>query len=167
MEFLSSWSELSTTDNLHFALKQQMETRGRVSGGILTIKMSFGRAKSGAHFSNNEAFEEYVEDEGDVLLFSRTGSPASPFVRGIGAEKRKDNHTKTTLVPELISQMYRTESCRLYHGFLENHVNPFHLIISASQITHKDECVFRKAMQERTIPSNDDIDKFFISIYVQ
>ena len=43
----------------------------------------------------------------------------------------------------------------------------FHCIITTSLITVKDECIFFKAMLDKSIPTNDKLDDHLLVIYVQ
>jgi len=163
----SSWSEIATTDDLIRNLKDQMDTKGRVRNGILTIKMAFGKAKMGKSFMNQNEIDEYTEEEnGEGFLFSQNEIPSSPFERRVGVIMRTDTHTNPTRITELIARLYRTESCKLYYGFLNEHVTSFIRIIAANICVHKDDSVFAKAMKDNAIPSDEELDEFLISILV-
>ena len=66
----SSWSDINTTDDLIYTLKDQMETRSRVRENVLSVRLAFGRAKVDNNFQSLEEFDTYTDDDyGDGMLF--------------------------------------------------------------------------------------------------
>ena len=65
----------------------------------------------------------------------------------------------------MITSLYTTESCKLYYGFLHDHVETFSRIIAANIASRKDDSVFLKAMNKGSIPSDIELDQFLISVF--
>ena len=134
------------TDAFIRTLKEQMEIKTRVRNSILTLKVSFGRAKAGYHFKNRDEFEDYVNDDefegGGALVFSQEDNTSSPFVRTMGAAKREASWTDPKKIMEFISLIYKDENSKLYHGFLREHMQSFFRIIKANLTVNKDASLF-------------------------
>ena len=146
----SSWFELSNTDDLIRNLKEQMETKGRVRNNVLTLRLAFGKAKIGDYFESTEEIDDYTDDvDGAALIFSQNETPTSPFARRAGVIMRNDNHCSASNVEELITRLYQSESCKLYHGFLKQHMISFHRIITAHIAVHKDDSVFYEGNEQQ------------------
>ena len=164
----SSWTEIASTEELIYNLKDQMEIKSRVRNGVLKMKMSFGKAKSGMSFDTQDELDEYATFGGEALHFSQSDSPpSSPFSRKVGMIMRADHTSNTVQLTELVTRMYQTESCKLYHGFLQEHIASFIRIIVSEMSVRKDESVFRKANELNSIPSNEDLDLRLLNIYAQ
>ena len=150
-----------------------METSGRVVNKSLNMKILFGRAKTGYVFSAMDKFLEYVSDvdnDGNVgqgLSFSQSEVPDSPFICHTGNKMREDNHSYSTKGTELITKLYRTESCCLYYGFFNEHIDPFLQIIGSHNTIHKDKSIFKRAISEGIIPSNDELEEYMLAVFVQ
>ena len=129
----SAWCKLSTTDDLHQNLKDQMSKKGRVSDKILQLKVSFGKAKKGENFASQKEFDDYIlkpvrnSTNGDgssdgssdgsdelmpqALLFSQEEIPSSPYKKKAGNIARQDSRSNTTRIMDMITSLYTTESC--------------------------------------------------------
>ena len=165
---ISSWFELANTGDLVRNITEQMEAKGRVKNNVLTLRVAFGKAKIGDYFESEEEMNEYLDDEdGNALEFSQVEMPSSPFARRAGGIMREKNHSNRTSAEELILQLYQTESCKLYHGFLRQHMTSFHRIVTAHIATHKDHSVFKKAINENTIPTDEELDIHLLGVYIQ
>ena len=108
-----------------------METSERVMNNVLQMKVLFGRAKTGHVFANKDGFLEYDSDvdtdgnEGQGLSISQSEVPYSPFICCAGAITQNDNLSNNMRITELVTELYRTESCSLYYGFLNEHIDLF------------------------------------------
>ena len=71
-----------------------MSNKSRIENQSLSIRFSFGRAKSGMEFKDQTDFDEYTEvidGVGDCLLYSKNKDACSPYVRRFGATNRNKN----------------------------------------------------------------------------
>ena len=165
-----SWSEISTTDEFITMLKDQMDTKGRVSrNNVLTLRMSFGRAKLGKSFSTFDEFDDYVNPfHGEGLTFSQNEEPASsPLTRRVGKIMRKDIHCNSTKITELITRLYQSDSSKLHYGFLHEHVESFQRIIAGNIAVRRDDSVFMMAIEESSIPTHEEINQELLSVFFQ
>ena len=97
-----------------------MQIRSRVIDGILHMHCSFGRAKHGMEFKDEEEFDEYVSPIlGDAISYSLDVAPSSPYVRKVGIVKREDTWNKPHRIMELITNHYKATSSKLHFGFFE------------------------------------------------
>ena len=162
----SAWSDLTTTECFIRTLKSQMNSKGRVDGKTLTLKLSFGKAKNGDAFSSEGEVNEYIDEtDGQGIIFSSSKDQTSPFERRVGNLLREENHNNPIHITELISRMYKDESSKLYYGFLNEHINSFKRIIAAHNSVHKCDSIFVKAIAEKNIPSNEEIEKHLINVF--
>ena len=111
-----------------------MELKNRVRNSTLSIRVAFGKSKAGMSFSTQEEFDEYTESGDGIMFSSSKDEPTSPFIRRVGAIMREDTHCSSTRINEMLQRIYTTESCKLYYGFLREHVTSFHRIIAAAGI---------------------------------
>ena len=91
-----------------------METKGRVKNGILQMRFSFDRAKTGQEFTKERGLPNYVciyFGDGKKLLQSET--PASPYVRKVGKVKHDANWNKPSNIAELVSSLYTNTDSKL------------------------------------------------------
>ena len=103
----SAWTELPTTETFLRTLREQMDTKARVKNGVVLMRISFGRAKTGAEFKTDQEFCDYVcKDFGDGIGFSQNETPASPFVRQVGAIKRDQCWDKPARISEFVMSLY-------------------------------------------------------------
>ena len=57
----SSWKEVLDTGTFIILLKDQIAVEARVTAGVLSIWLAFGRAKQGQFFEDKALFGEYTE----------------------------------------------------------------------------------------------------------
>lgn len=138
----SSWTKIMDTNIFYKFLKDQMQTKSRDKDGMLDVRLSFGRSKSGMEFVDLGEVEDYVKDE--ALKFEQNEEPSSPFVRKIVAVKRDEHRKNPALVMELVNAMFRNEACKLHYGFLQEHGLSFCRIINADISVNKDASIFFK-----------------------
>ena len=162
-----SWSEIMDTNIFHKYLKDQMQTKSRVKDGMLDVRLSFGRSKSGMEFIDLGELEDYVKE--DAIHFEKNEEPTSPFVRKIGAIKRDDHWKNPARVMELINDLFRDEGCKLHYGFLQEHGLSFCRIVNADISVNKDASIFLKAMSDPIAHklSNEQIDKHLLYVYMK
>ena len=68
-----SWTEVMDTNMFHIFLKDQMQTKSRVKDGMLDVRLSFGRSKSGMEFIDLGELEDYVKE--DAIRFEKMKNP--------------------------------------------------------------------------------------------
>jgi hypothetical protein len=160
----SAWSPIETTEDLHRNLLDQMDTKNRVKNDTLTIRLAFGKAQVNKHFVYQNAFDAYTTyPNGEGFDFSQNGDPSSPFKRRSGKEMRHEIHDVTKHLMSLITKIYQTESSKLYHGFLYEHINTFFRIMQVDVQAFSKDSVF----MTDGIPTDDELDKHLISFYAQ
>ena len=146
-------------------LTDQMQKKGRVKNNCLILRLSFGKAKANQHFDNEIEFNDYVN--GDGLTFSqRKSEQTSPFQRKISQKMREDSQNSSTQIAQVVAHLYKTPGCKLYYGFTRQHAETIQRIIAADLSTHREASVFSKAFESGSIPTNDELDTYLMSVYL-
>ena len=166
----SSWTEVATTEMFLRTVREQMMTKARLKNKSVQIRFSFGRAKAGLEFKDDQEFDGYTcKDFGDGLQFSQNEDPVSPFVRQVGSVKRDACWNKPARISELIVSLYKNNACKLYHGFLKEHGNSFFRIISADLSIRKDASFFLPSLNDPTNHTFTDelIDTHLLATFIR
>lgn len=151
----NSWIEISDTALLRNTLKSQMNTRSRVNNGKLSVSMSFGRAQCGEAFESEDDLRAY-EEGSEWKLFSESVVPHLPLVRQSASVMNRAIIDRNEAINNLVLLMYQTKECILYHGFLQEQHHPlFTIILNDVSGLKKTDSVFKKHVEEGTLPSND------------
>ena len=166
----SSWTDVPDIGTLIRLFKDPVSNKSRIENQSLSIRFSFGRAKSGMEFKDQADFEEYTEiidGAGDCLLYSKNKYACSPYIRRFGATKRNKNWGKPTQITKLISNLYTTSGCKLHFGFMREHSHSFFRIISANIAHYKDASPFHPFVEDPSnIPSDTIIDEHLLSVFI-
>ena len=117
---LTSWLDISDTETLVCLLKDQMSDKSHIENDSLSIRISFGCAKSGMEFVDQDNFDEYTEIKegvGDHHIFSESKDKCSPYVQRFGSTKINNNWSKPIQITKLVSSPYTSEGCKLHYDF--------------------------------------------------
>ena len=79
---------------------------------------------------------------------------------------REESQNNSTQISQLLIRMYKTEGSKLYFGFTQQHSETIHWIIASDMDIHRELSVFKIAINDSTIPSNDNIDNYLMAIYL-
>ena len=68
---------------------------------------------------------------------------------------------------ELLGILFTTESCKLYHGFLNKHMNSFFQIINANLVVENDASPFIPVLNDpvNQLPSDEFLDTHLLKAY--
>ena len=113
---------------------------------------------------NKNEFEDHANydelESGRELGHSQEGNASSPCVRKIGAAKREASWTDPKKIMEIISLTHKEENCKLYHGFLREHIKSFFRIAKVNLTVNEEVSLLIPTLNdlENEFPSDEFLD---------